>query len=90
MAISNTLTSILPKILARGLLSLRGRVLMTRLVNLDYSMDAKKKGSTIDVPVAAELTASSVSPAAYPAVPDNVTIPTVQISPTIRLVRVLL
>jgi hypothetical protein len=53
---------------------------MTRLVNLDYSMDAKKKGSTIDVPVAAELTASSVSPAAYPAVPDNVTIPTVQIS----------
>jgi len=80
MAISNTLTAILPKILARGLLSLRSRVLMTRLVNLDYSMEAKKKGSTIDVPVAAELTASNVTPAAYPEAPSDLTIPTVQIS----------
>jgi len=80
MAISNTLTAILPKILARGLLSLRERVLMTRLVNLDYSMDAKKKGSTIDVPIAAELSASNVSPAAYPEAPSDLTIPTVQIS----------
>jgi len=80
MPISNTLTAIIPKILARGLLSLRERVLMTRLVNLDYSMDAKKKGSTIDVPVAASLTASDVTPAAYPATPGDLTIPTVQIS----------
>ena len=80
MAISNTLTAILPKILARGLLSLRSRVLMTRLVNLDYAMEAAKKGSTIDVPVTAELTATDVTPAPYPAAPENLTIPTVQIS----------
>ena len=80
MPISNTLTAIIPKVLARGLLSLRSRVLMTRLVNLDYSMEAKKKGSTIDVPVAAELSASSVTPAATPTAPDDITIPTVQIS----------
>ena len=80
MAISNTLTSILPKILARGLLHLRSRVLMTRLVNLDYSMEAKKKGSTIDVPVAATITSGAVAPAAYPAAPSNLTTSTVQIS----------
>ena len=80
MAISNTLTAILPMILARGLMALRSRVLMTRLVNTDYSMEAKKKGSTIDVPVTASLTATNVAPAAYPEAPGNVTIPTVQIS----------
>jgi len=80
MAISNTLTAILPMILARGLLALRSRVLMTRLVNTDYEMETKKKGATIDVPVAAELSASDVAPAAYPEAPGNVTVPTVQIS----------
>jgi len=80
MAISNTLTAILPKILARGLLHLRSRVLMTRLVNLDYSMEAKKKGETIDVPVAASITSGAVAPAAYPAAPTNLTTATVQIS----------
>jgi len=80
MAISNTLTAILPKILARGLLHLRSRVLMTRLVNLDYSMEAKKKGETIDVPVAASITSGAVAPAAYPAAPSNLTTATVQIS----------
>ena len=80
MAISNTLTAILPKILARGLLHLRSRVLMTRLVNLDYSMEAKKKGETIDVPVAASITSGAVAPAAYPAAPTNLTTATVQIT----------
>jgi len=80
MAISNTLTAILPKILARGLLHLRSRVLMTRLVNLDYSMEAKKKGSTIDVPIAASISSGAVAPAAYPAAPSNLTTATVQIS----------
>jgi len=79
MAISNTLTAILPKILARGLLALRSRVVMTRLVNLDYSMDAKKKGSTIDVPIASDITAGDVAPAAYPAAPSNLTSSTVQV-----------
>ncbi len=80
MAITNTLTSILPKILARGLLHLRSRVLMTRLVNLDYSMEARKKGSTIDVPVAATISSGAVAPAPYPEAPGNVTTATVQIS----------
>ena len=48
---ANTLTAIMPKILARGLGTLRERCIMPRLVNSDYAIDAAKKGTTIDVPV---------------------------------------
>jgi len=47
----NTLTAIMPKILARALLTLRERCIMPRLVNSDYSVEAAKKGTTIDVPI---------------------------------------
>ena len=47
----NTLTNIMPVILARALMTLRQRCFMPRLVNSDYSVDAAKKGTTIDVPV---------------------------------------
>jgi hypothetical protein len=79
MGISNTLTAILPTILARGLLALRSRVVMTRLVNLDYSDEAKKKGTTIDIPIASDITVGDVAPAAYPAAPDDLTPSTVQV-----------
>jgi len=47
----NVLTNIVPKILARALVVLRGRCVMPRLVNSDYSIDAAKKGTTIDVEI---------------------------------------
>lgn len=47
----NTLTNIMPVILARALLTLRERCFMPRLVNSDYSVEAARKGTTIDVPV---------------------------------------
>ncbi len=63
---ANTLTAILPKILARGLMSLREQAIMTRLVNTDYSKDAANKGDTINVPVPTAMTASAVTPASTP------------------------
>jgi len=59
---SNTLTVILPKILARGLLALREQVVMPRLVNGDYSAQAASKGTTIDVPISVAQTATDVTP----------------------------
>jgi len=47
----NVLTNIVPKILARALLVLRSKCIMPRLVNSDYSSEAAKKGTTIDVPI---------------------------------------
>lgn len=80
MAMSNNLTDILPKILARGLLALRGQVLYTRLVNLDYSTEAKKKGKTIDVPYSSAKSTSAVVPAATPPAPSDSTVKTVPIT----------
>ena len=48
---ANTLATIMPKILARGLKSLRERCSMPQLVNSDYSLEAKEKGATIDIDV---------------------------------------
>lgn len=61
---ANTLTNIMPKILARGLLALRQQAIMPRLVNVDYGSEAARKGQTIDIPVAAgDIAASDVTPA---------------------------
>lgn len=80
---ANTLTSILVQILAKGMLGLREQVLMTRLVNTDYSMEAKRKGQTIDIAVATDMgTADNVTPAAVPTAPTDLTPTTKQISLT--------
>lgn len=70
---ANTLTNILPKILARGLMSLRTRCIMPRLVNGDYAADAAKKGTTIDVPVPVAVGTSAVTPSNTLASPTALT-----------------
>ena len=59
---ANTLTNVMPKILARGLLALREQAVMPRIVNLDYSTEAAQKGDTIDVPIPSALSVSDVTP----------------------------
>jgi hypothetical protein len=60
--LSNTLTEVIPQLLAQGLMTLRENAIMPRLVNTDLSADAREKGDTIDVPIAAELTTRDVVP----------------------------
>jgi hypothetical protein len=59
---AHDLTTIMPKILARGLMTLRERCVMPRLVNSDYGTDARKKGSTIDVEVPVSVATQDVAP----------------------------
>ena len=59
---ANTISNVLPKILARGLLALREQAVMPRIVNLDYSSEAAQKGDTIDVPIPSALAVSDVTP----------------------------
>lgn len=68
---ANTLSNILPKILARGLQSLRTRCIMPRLVNSDYSVEAAKKGSSIDVPIPVAVGTSAVTPSNTLVSPTN-------------------
>ena len=68
---ANTLTNILDKILARGLMTLREQAIMPRVVNGDYSSEAAQKGTTIDVPVPTAIAASNVTPGNTPPAPQD-------------------
>jgi hypothetical protein len=76
---ANTITSIMPKILAAALLALREQAVMPRLVNFNWSNETAKKGSTIDVPLPASQAASDVTPAAVPPTQTDHAPTTVQI-----------
>ncbi len=75
----NSLSAIMPVILARALLTLRERCFMPRLVNSDYSIDAAKKGTTIDVPIPVAVGTKEVLAQANPDAPSSCTPTEVQI-----------
>ena len=75
----NDLKAVTPKLLAQGLLALRGTCVMPRLVNADYSDQAAQKGASIDVPVPSAIEAKDVSPAATAPEDKDITPPTVTI-----------
>ena len=70
---ANTLTNVIPQILAQGLLELRQQAIMPRLVNTDYSRDAAEKGDTVDIPLPVSITAGAVTAAATPPSTTDIT-----------------
>lgn len=76
---SNTITNILDKILAKGLVTLREAAVMPRLCNTDYQGDAAAQGNTIDVPIPKAQVVSSVVAAAANKAASNKTPGLVQI-----------
>jgi len=67
----NTVTNIMPKILARGLLALREQAVMPRVVNGDYAQQAAQKGDTIDVPIPSAISVNTVTPSNTPPTPAD-------------------
>lgn len=76
---ANDLSSIMPKILSRGLMVLRETCIMPRLVNSSYSVEAAKKGQTIDVPVPTAVGVRDVTPSNTPPSPTDTTPDLVQV-----------
>ena len=60
---ANTNTNVLPLILAQGILALRERAIMPRLVNRDHQTHAKEKGAVINIPRSSAIAARAVTPA---------------------------
>ena len=77
---ANTITNILDKILAQGLVTLREAAVMPRLTNTDYQGEAANQGDTIDVPIPKAQVVSSVAATAANKAAGNVANPKLQIS----------
>lgn len=76
---ANTVTNVLPKLLAQGLMALRQNAVMSRLVNRSYDTLAAGKGAVINVPIPSAIAARNVTP--------GVTFATnVDFAPTVALV----
>lgn len=65
MSISNTLTAIIPKILARMLPTLRNQCVMPGLVYRGFDPEAKQKGGVITIPLPTAQTVGDVTPEVY-------------------------
>jgi hypothetical protein len=60
--VANTLTEVIPKILAAGVKCLRQNAVMSRLSTSDYQGAAQQKGDVVNIPLSSTVTASDVSP----------------------------
>lgn len=76
---ANTITNVLPKMLAQGVLALRQAAIGPRLVNHDYQTLAQSKGNVVNVPIPSAIAARAVTPAVAMAA-------NVDSSPTVALV----
>jgi len=59
---ANTLTNVLPTILARGVLALRQNAIVPRFMTRDYEAAAQGYGNVVNVPIPSAITARAVSP----------------------------
>lgn len=69
MANTNTLTQVIPLLLAQGLLALRQMALLPRYVNRGFETLAGEKGAVVQVPIPSAITAVAVAPSNTP--PDD-------------------
>lgn len=63
---ANTLTAVVPRLLAAGLSALRNQAFMPQIVNRKYETEAAMRGTTVDVPIPSAIPVADVSAAATP------------------------
>ncbi|MEX0503481.1 3TM-type holin [Alphaproteobacteria bacterium LSUCC0719] len=62
MTSSNTITDLMPRIVARGLLRFREQAILPRLVSSSLSAEAARRGESIRVPISQPVAARDVTP----------------------------
>lgn len=76
---SNNIETLIPRIVARGLLSLRQKAVFPQLVNSEFGAEAAKRGDIIDVPLSQEIIAQDVTPSATAPTPPDITAQSVKV-----------
>lgn len=71
---TNQIESLMPKIVSRGLLSLREKAILPRLVNSSFSQEAARHGEHITVPISAPIEVQDVQPSHTPPEPEGVSV----------------
>lgn len=79
---SNSLSNVIPQLLAGGLMALRQQSIMARLVNRSYESMAAEPGQTVDIPIPSALTVTDVTAQATPRGVTNLSPTKVQLSLT--------
>lgn len=70
---TNDISSLMPQIVGRGLLSLREKAIMPRLVNASLGAEAAQKGDHIKIPIASPAHVTDVNPSQHmPNPPDTI------------------
>lgn len=77
---TNNIENLIPRIVSRGLLSLREKAIFPRLVNAEFGAEAAKRGDQINVPLSQQITAQDVQPSATPPSPADTDMQHVTIS----------
>lgn len=77
---ANTLTEVIPKLLAQGLQALRENAIMTRLVNSNLQSKAQEVGDVINVPIPSAITVRTVTPSVTQASNQDFTPTSVQVT----------
>lgn len=77
----NNLEAVIPRILAQGLVALRENSIMGALVNRNFDIDARQRGSTVDVPIP-----SSMGDA-VDVIPNHIPYPAPAITPSMVQVK---
>jgi hypothetical protein len=60
--VANTLTNVLPSLLAQGVLALRQNAVMPRLVNRSYESLAAQEGNVVNIPIPSAIAQRAVTP----------------------------
>lgn len=77
---ANSISDLMGKILARGLMRLRKRLVMPSAVNRDFDPEPAERGQTVNVPKPPDVTTRDVSPGVTPAAAPDVTENTIPIT----------